>query len=210
MNGDPLRERVLALAGIFQAASLANQVARMGVADALPLSASIHSLFVLDPPETAAVYGGAGGVSRGLEVLSRQLEPGTGGRDPDVTRYVVALLHLERKLVRRGDLVERLRRGIQGATSQAEHFAFHHPNVIANLADLYANTVSTLSPRIMVRGEPMFLNNPDNANRIRALLLAGIRSAVLWRRLGGTRLSLLFSRQRILAMARALHPAANA
>jgi high frequency lysogenization protein len=46
-----------------------------------------------------------------------------------------------------------------------------------------------LSPRIMVNGDPAHLNNPENANRIRALLLAGIRAAMLWRQSGGGRLT---------------------
>jgi high frequency lysogenization protein len=51
--------------------------------------------------------------------------------------------------------------------------------VVACLAETYSETVSTLSPRIMVTGEPNLLNRPEIANRIRALLLAGVRAAVL-------------------------------
>ena len=49
-----------------------------------------------------------------------------------------------------------------------------------------------------------FLQNPRNAERIRALLLAGIRSATLWRQLGGNRWQLFFSRRKILKDAYAL------
>ena len=38
----------------------------------------------------------------------------------------------------------------------------------------------------------------SNAARIRALLLAGIRSARLWRQLGGSRWQMVFSRRRLL------------
>jgi high frequency lysogenization protein len=50
----------------------------------------------------------------------------------------------------------------------------------------------------MVRGEPNYLQNPDNQNRIRALLLAGIRAAWLWRQMGGNRWRILFGRQQFL------------
>ena len=76
--------------------------------------------------------------------------------------------------------------------------------MLARLADTYASTVSQLQPRIMVQGEPDYLNTPANANRIRALLLAGMRSAVLWRQLGGHRLKLLWTRKRIVACAQAM------
>ena len=47
----------------------------------------------------------------------------------------------------------------------------------------------------MVSGEHMHLSKPENANRIRALLLAGIRAAVLWRQSGGNWFSLMLRRK---------------
>ncbi len=47
----------------------------------------------------------------------------------------------------------------------------------------------------MVKGEEKFLSQTNNANKIRALLLSGIRSAVLWRQVGGNRWQLLLKRK---------------
>lgn len=58
--------------------------------------------------------------------------------------------------------------------------------------------------RLQIHGEMQFLQNPRNAERIRALLLAGIRSATLWQQLGGNRWQLFFSRRKILNDAYAL------
>jgi high frequency lysogenization protein len=69
--------------------------------------------------------------------------------------------------------------------------------LIEKLADLYTQTISTLGPRIMVSGDHGHLANPAIAAKVRAVLLAGIRSAVLWRQTGGQRWRLLFSRGRI-------------
>ena len=41
-------------------------------------------------------------------------------------------------------------------------------------------------------------NNPDNANKVRAILLAGIRAAVLWTQCGGSRWQVLFKRSALL------------
>ncbi|MCG8433413.1 MAG: DUF489 family protein, partial [Gammaproteobacteria bacterium] len=76
-----------------------------------------------------------------------------------------------------------------------------HDNVLANLADTYVNTIGTLRPRVLVNGEHGHLQNPRNVNLIRALLLAGIRSATLWYQCGGSRWNLLFSRRSFLAAA---------
>ena len=54
----------------------------------------------------------------------------------------------------------------------------------------------------MVHGAQIHLAKPDNANRIRALLLAGIRAARLWRQSGGSRLRLLLRRKLLLQEAR--------
>ena len=54
-----------------------------------------------------------------------------------------------------------------------------------------------MAPKIMVSGENQHLSNPDQANKIRALLLAGMRSAVLWAQLGGSRWQILLQRRRL-------------
>jgi high frequency lysogenization protein len=41
-------------------------------------------------------------------------------------------------------------------------------------------------------------------SKVRAALLAGIRSAVLWQQVGGGRLQLMFSRQRLLSEAKTI------
>jgi high frequency lysogenization protein len=194
-------EQVVSLAGLFQAVSLVQQVARESSAEPAPFETSIASVFRIDADSTEAVYGGSAGLRRGLQTLCRQLGRQKSRQDAELMRYAVSLLFLERKLVSDRALMEVLRTGIESASDQVDHYPVTHENVIANLADIYSNTVSTLEPRIMVQGTPEHLNNPANANRIRALLLAGMRSAVLWRQLGGNRVRLLLARRKIVACA---------
>jgi high frequency lysogenization protein len=70
--------------------------------------------------------------------------------------------------------------------------------VIAACGALYQDTISTFRLRIQVQGDMRFLQQAGNAARIRALLLTGIRSARLWRQLGGHRWQLVFSRSKLL------------
>jgi high frequency lysogenization protein len=193
-----LSEQTLALAGIFQAAALVHETARSGQPAAAPFAHTIGSLFQLNPESTEAVYGGARGAALGLETVRNTLGAPGGGRGAEIGRYSYALIMLERRLARRPDMLVRIAEGIERAAAQAEIFSQTHPNVLAHLAALYQETISPLGPRIMVRGEPLHLDNPQNAQRIRALLLAGIRSAVLWRQTGGNRLALLVRRNRLL------------
>lgn len=199
-----IRDRTLALAGLFQAAVLVQQVARRNQAEEESLATCVESLFATDPDSVEAVYGGAGNLEVGLRTLRTQLGGGNAERDLDLTRYVVALLHLERKLAKRRDLLDGIAEGLDGARRQLQQFGPTHVNLIAVLADIYLNTISTLTPRIIVSGEQGYLSNPENANRVRALLLAGIRSAVLWRQCGGSRWQLLFKRGALLEEAERL------
>jgi len=80
--------------------------------------------------------------------------------------------------------------------SQRENSGNPLLDTIDDLAQLYARTISTLTPRIIVSGEHGYLTNPRTAARVRAVLLAGIRAAYLWNQLGGRRWHLVFRRSR--------------
>lgn len=73
-----------------------------------------------------------------------------------------------------------------------------HPDVLASLGSLYADTISHLKPRVMVQGNPHYLGQAGVVAEIRALLLAAVRSAVLWRQLGGSYWDFLFSRKAMI------------
>lgn len=203
-----LTDRTLALAALFQAAQLVQQVARRGQAADSDVATSIGSLFHIDAPSTAAIFADGGDgppvLATGLRTLTERLGSGGTAEALEVTRYAIALLHLERKLARQPRMLETLRLGLERIHKQAEYFSPTHANVIAALGELYQATLSTLQPRIMVQGEPTYLADPGRAGLIRALLLAGIRAAVLWRQLGGSRWQLFLGRRRILEAANRL------
>ncbi|MCP4126068.1 MAG: high frequency lysogenization protein HflD [Gammaproteobacteria bacterium] len=191
------RDRCIALAGMFQAANLVSDIAYSGSCEQEAARASIHSLFQVDAESVLAVYGGQEGISTGLNQLIGQLS-GKEQRNTETTGYVITMMHLERKLSKQPQLLEIISDGIQLATSRLEHFPMLHQNILGQLADIYSQTLSTMQPRIMVNGEPLHLQNSDNTNYIRSLLLAGIRSAMLWHQCGGKRLQIIMSRQKII------------
>lgn len=197
------QDRTLALAGIYQAASLVQQIARRGVADADAMASSIHSLFQIDAASVAEIFGGANGLNYGLKQLHRQLS-GEVRRDNEITGYLLNLIHLQRKLSRQRHRTQKIQQGILQTKERLAHFPELHQNILAALADIYANHISTLQPRIMVSGEPVYLQNPDNVNRIRTLLLAGIRAAMLWWQIGGRRRQVLFNRSKYSELAHVL------
>ncbi len=197
------QDRILALAGIFQTAYLTDQIAHNGIADASAMDASIYSLFQIDAESVSAVYGGAENIRIGLQKLDQEMES-INLQGSEIARYVLTLMHLEQKLSKNPAMLKQIADAISLATERLDHFPMLHSNIIALLADVYASTISTLHPRIMVNGEPAHLQNTDNANKIRTLLLAGIRSAMLWRQCGGSRIKLLINRKKTISQAQEL------
>ncbi|HHC72249.1 MAG TPA: lysogenization regulator HflD [Thiotrichales bacterium] len=203
---DSLRDRTLALAALFQACGRVAACARHGAAADREAECLVHSILQQDAPSTEAVYGGVTNLRPGLRLLVQQLSTSTSPaeRDMELARYVITVMVLERKLARRPALMERVAEGIERVRRQQEHFELTHPTILASLADIYQQTVSTLNPRVMVKGEPNLLANPDNAAFIRAMLLAAIRAAVLWHQKGGRRRHLLLKRRGLLESAERL------
>ena len=198
------KDRTLALAGIYQSVILVKEVANTGnVADA-HLTSILETLFRFDANNVIDVYGDTSTIKKGLTALHDQLSGDQKKNDMDITRYVIQLLHLEKKLNKSPSMMDKLGDELESTRSKMDYFHVSHENIIASLADIYQQHISPLGPKIMVQGEHSYLSQSRNANKVRALLFAGIRSAVLWRQCGGTRWQLLLSRKKYIDSAKAL------
>jgi len=194
-----LQEQLIALGGVFQAAVLVDRIARTGQASEANIGCMLNSLLVRDPKNTLEVFGGDDlNLRDGYRALVGALERDPSSLQREPLRYALSMLGLERQLNKRGDLLDTIGNRLPRIQSQADHFGLAHENVIASSGALYQDTLSTLRQRIQVHGDMRFLQQASNASKIRALLLAGIRAARLWRQLGGHRWQLVFSRRKLL------------
>ncbi|MDE2235431.1 MAG: high frequency lysogenization protein HflD [Gammaproteobacteria bacterium] len=189
-----LSNRVLALAGVVQAAALVNDIATGQRADEQSLNSTLSSILKTEPVDVADVYGGLRGLGFGLQRLIGLLGDQQSSSDVAVLRYTLSLMQLQGKVMRRRILKQVLEDGIRRAREQFRHFGPTHANVLANLADTYLHSAGTIQPRIMVTGDAVHLQNQRIIDMVRSLLLGGLRSAVLWRQCGGSRWMLLFLR----------------
>jgi len=196
MSLKSLSNQTIALAGVAQACFLVRQLATTGNTNQEAMAASIGSLLKIDSDSVSDVFGGLAGIQIGLEQLDKQLTSRVVA-NAEQARYAAQLVHLQKQLSQHQEMLNTIRTGITKAQNQAEHFGVMHENVLANMADIYHSTISTLQPRIMINGDPQHLGNQTIVNKIRALLLAGIRASLLWRQCGGSRWQLLLSRQKI-------------
>lgn len=209
---------MLALAGVFQAARLVQQLSREGRTDTEAFRASAHSILMLDAANIEEVFGGAHGLKLGLAFLRDKLTGDADTKDMELAKYVIAMIQLEGALRRRPEVTAAIRTGVETADAQMAFFDGKgdgddegvHPRLVEKLAELYTQTLSTLTPRIMVSGEQGYLATPLIAAKVRTALFAGIRSAVLWRQMGGNRWQLLVSRAKIAAQAASILSGASA
>ena len=196
---NPMQEQLVALGAVFESAALVDKVARTGQVSEPAVGCMLGSLLVRDPKDTLEVYGGDDlNLRDGYRALVSSLERDPTSLQREPLRYALALLALERQLAKRSDLLQIMGSRLDQIQSQVEHFGPTHENVVAACGSLYEDTISTFRQRIQVHGDMRHLQQPRNASKIRALLLAGIRSARLWRQLGGHRWQLVFSRKKLL------------
>jgi high frequency lysogenization protein len=196
MSLNTITNQTLALAGISQACHLVQQLANTGSADNTAIETSISSVLKIDSESVLDIYTDLEHIKPGLEQLQHQLT-GRSIANPEQARYAASLVFLERQLSNRPEMLEKIHTGIERAQAQSEAYGIMHENVLANLGDLYHSTISNLQPRIMVNGKEEFLAQSDIVNKIRALLLSGIRSTLLWRQCGGARWKFLFFRKKL-------------
>ncbi len=191
-----MEQRVLALAGLAQALKQVRRIAETGQADADVLSTALDSVFRIDAESPEEIYGGREALVPGLMLLREYF--GNQGSDNLLPRLALSVVQLERRFVSHQQIATDVHEGILDIRPKADELGHTHPEVLSALGALYADTVSHLRPKVMVQGNPHYLGQADVVAEIRAVLLAALRSAVLWRQMGGSLWDFLLRRQQML------------
>lgn len=193
-----IADQTLALCGIAQAAAVVSDIAENGRYDQAAMATLCDSLFVFEPDNTEAVYGSALALSLGKRILRAVFTATPTSQSQAAMAYVNGIITLEKQLSRQPALLDVIRQRLETIATQKTTLYDSDDAYFSAIAGVYTDTVSTLNYRLKVTGSPQQLQIPNNADKIRTALLAGIRSAMLWRQLGGRRWRLLFQRRRTL------------
>ena len=188
-------KQTLALASIFQTTALVHQLASTGQCDSHSNRASLNSI-VSKSDNVDEIFSSPEDLRVGFESLKTLLDKKSISMQ-NIMLYSTALINLEKQLMKKPQLLTQISAEIDHLKKQ-DFFDVHHTNSIARLAELYKNTLGSLNPTIMVRGEQIYLTNRQTANHIRALLLAGIRAVSLWKSQGGKTWHLLLNKKKTL------------
>lgn len=197
-------DMTLALAAAIQACEQIHLLAHGKTVNEQVLTVAIHSLFVFDPKDVEHTYGGMNNLKPGLAWLAKVTSTRVQARDRDILQYFTSILYLARLMQNDKPRLKRLHDRLQTAKNQVDYFHALHPQVIAGIADIYSQSISSLSFRVQIRGLRQVLTQESSMQTVRCLLLAGFRAVVLWQQVGGRRWQLLFSRKRIAETAKQL------
>lgn len=199
----------LALAAVAQCAVLVHQLATRGESDKEAITAVVNPLFVLDPDSSADIYPEPGRLGLGLQAIQEIFSNSKMRENAEIVRYVLGMLVLRGKLQANNSMQSHIRDKLQQLPplpletersieeADIEVLSGSSLHTFEQLANLYQETVSNLPHRIQVQGKVEHLKSAQVADKIRSLLLAGIRSTVLWYQLGGRRWHLILYRKRI-------------
>lgn len=198
------KEQTIALSAVFQAAELVSILAKTGKVDNASLQPLLDSILMLNAASTEDIYGGQwdcqSNLALGRRITRQALGKERSSVNPDTLRYALSLIHLENKLSKTPEMLSQIGQKITLIEQKKAHYeSVLHENMLASISGMYQDTLSKLPFRIQVHGDSRFLQQPQISNQVRAILMAGIRAAMLWRQLGGKRWHLIFKRKALLS-----------
>jgi len=201
-----MKNRTIAVAGIFQATELVRQAANHGTWSGYAADTCLGSLLAIEADSVADIYISPDRLRLGAETLVSVLQ---GDRHYlESLGYAVSIMQLEARFRKNSEMQARVGSELQAIAKIDDDLeGYERCDLQAEqIAALYSKTISTIAPRIVVNGRPQYLQVPRTVNWIRTLLFAGLRSAVLWRQMGGGRFSLMFGRKKMLEQVQTILP----
>ena len=211
-----IKSETIALAALFQCCTQIQRIATTGYFDERAVASVIRSLIVTDPKTIDDIY-----QERDLVVGFKQILDSFGKGDMSKAADTIVITKMALKLItlahnvegndkvfnRMSDEIDALTRAI--TTDHPDFLTFGNTQVVNTeenfhlFGSLYQSIISPNFAKLIIYGEERCLREVSNQEKIRALLLAGIRAVILWRQVGGRRRFLVFRRKAILEYARA-------
>ncbi len=192
------KDQTIALAGLYQSLALVQNIAWEGVIQHSCMNATIESVLKLNPDNYTEVYGSIENLQLGIQTLKTALQNKSEKHAIERTRYAINLMYLSSKLEENKQSLSSLGSQIERISNQYDSIAESFDDITQDLGGLYREIISPLGPKVIIEGDPVYLKMDQNASKIRALLLAGIRSIILWKQANGKRWTLLLGRKSLL------------
>ena len=209
MNQDAsnlIETQVLAISGVLRAARIVQDLARRGRTQSEHFRCALVSVGTVDESDAKKALGGVDSLVFGLDDLTQ--------KQPDAflmerVRYATALLDLARTLAKSPQASGQIGKVL---AELPDYLAGAEPDSVESikaLAGVYTSNLSDLTPKILIKGEQRFLEDPALVEKVRAILLAGVRAAYLFSQAGGRKWHLFIFRKKFAAVAAQLKSIAS-
>jgi len=191
-------QRIYALAAMCQAAQLAVQLATQGQCDANLLKAQWHSIFIMNPKDVEQIYPHPRDLKLGLMFIDFGLKNPKKFTSNFAFPLVRSFCAMGKNLLASKKAQEALRIKLKRTEEQTHYFQpWDHPRIFQNLGEHYVEMATDQRINLKIAGQKKFLQNLEMLNKIRAVLLSGIRAAVLWYQLKGNLPWVFLNRRKI-------------
>lgn len=190
--------KTIALSGIHQALLQVQNIAWENQFNESDIDICFSSIFQRDPDTYMDVYGSATNLRSGLQALKSSFTNKHDKQALERARYMVNLLVLSKNIKNNKQLGQQIGTTLSLLDEAANDIEQQRDYIIERLAQLYQNAISPLTPRVIVYGEPTFLQLEKNAATIRAMLFTGLRACLLWYQAGGNQINLLLGKSKYL------------
>ena len=197
----------IALCAVAQCAALVHELAIGKEIRQSQLASAINPLLILNPESVEQVYPNLESLTLGFSTLQSILGSNRLKQNSQIRRYITEILILRKSLSKNMIMQSVVRAGLSNLEPirpslidcmQTNQQEINEQNyTFEEISSLYRKTLSTLKHRIKVAGKVKFLKNEIVSNKIRGLLFAGVRSAVLWHQLNGRYWRLFIYNKRI-------------
>ena len=192
------RSQSIALSAMCQSALMIQQVSKGVILNKDSLICLFNGITTTDPKSVLDVYDSVDVLADGAKLVQFQLSGNATKKDIEVTRYLAGIMSISKKLLKNPSALSALTDKLTDIQRRLSHFEIDDPSIIQNFAECYSEVLSPLSQKIQVIGNPTLLQQKSVQHKVRALLLSGVRAAVLWRQMGGKRRDFIFNRKAIL------------
>ena len=201
-----MKERTMALAGIFQATELVRQAANHGTWSGYAADTCLDSLLAIEADTVEDIYGDASNLRLGAETLISVLQGDR--RHMESLGYAVSIMQLENNFRKKTKMQSQIGLELQSITTIDDGLE----NTRFEICRHKKLPIFTPGPsaRFPLASSSTVAHNIcrwiERSTGYVHFLFAGLRSAVLWRQMGGGRFSLMFGRKKMLEQAQTLLP----
>jgi high frequency lysogenization protein len=193
------QERAIALAALSQITYCIQRITYDGIIEDQLIAPCLYSLLQVDADNVESIYDLPGSVTTGAQKILKKSPH--DHQTWERFRYIELLMRYEKKLHQQQHqaLLTKLRQQMLTLIAQCEHEDSTDSYPVAQFASIYIETIGQIKPRILIHGQKVHLQDHHFQCYIRALLLAGIRAAMLWHQLGGSRWLILWRYRSLVA-----------